>query len=180
MQGFVTQFAEAETVATTDLLGTLGIDWTTLILQIISFVILVLILAKFVYPPIVAMLDRYDKKIEDSLKAAKEAQENANKTEAESAALLDKSRDEAAGIIESAKRESEEIIVKAEEDANVRAEAIMVKTKESLDRDVEQAREELRGELLGLVSLATERVIDTKIKTEDEKIIRTVLEDHTR
>ena len=180
MSSLLIQFAEVEVVAESDLFGSLGIDWTALLLQTISFIILVLILAKFVYPPIVAMLDRHDQKIEDALKAAEEAKKNASEAEAETLAILDKSRDEAAGIVESAKKESVEIIVKAEEDANTRAEAIIANAQDSLNRDIEQAREELRGEVVELVSIATKKIIDSKIDAQDEKIIKTVLEDHIR
>ena len=79
MRELIIQLAEVENTAEGDLFGTLGIDWTLLLLQIISFAILVFILTKFVYPPIVAMLDRNDKKIADAVKATEEAQKNANK-----------------------------------------------------------------------------------------------------
>ena len=175
MQNILTQFAEATEDG--DLFGTLGIDWTALLLQTVSFVILVFILAKWVYPPIAAMLDRHDKKIEDAMKAAKEAETNANKAETKTAELLEKSRVEAAEIVVAAKQESAEIIAKAEEDATARAEAIVVSARAELKRDTEQARMALRAEMVDLVALATEKVIDTKINAQDEKIINAVLEE---
>ena len=179
MQTILFQFAKADNAAEGDLLGTLGINWSILLLQTISFAILVFILAKFIYPPIVAMLDRHDKKVEDSIKAAEEAQKNANEAELKTAAILDKSRTEAAEIIEIAKKESAEIIVKAEEDATNRAEAIMASARDNLERDIEHAREELRGEMVELVALATEKVVDTKVDAEDKKLIKNVLKENT-
>lgn len=176
MQNLLTQFAE-EAKSTNDLFGTLGIDWTALLLQTISFIILVIILAKWVYPPIAAMLDRHDKKIEDAMKAADEAKQHAEESEARTAEILDKSRTEAAEIVEAAKKESAEIVAKAEEDATARAKAIVANARADLERDVEQAREDLRGEVVGLVALATEKVIDAKIDKQDEKIINTVLKE---
>lgn len=180
MRDFIIQLAEVENATEGDLLGTLGIDWTLLILQMVSFAILVLILAKFVYPPIVAMLDRNDKKIEEAVKATEEAQKNASEMEAKTAALLDQSRLEAAEIVAAAKKESEEIIIKAEEDAAIRAEAVMANARDDLDRDIERAREELRGEVVELVALATEKIINTKIGAEDKKLIQAVLEESGR
>lgn len=176
MQNLLIQFAE-ETGNKNDLFGTLGIDWTALLLQIISFIILVIILAKWVYPPIAAMLDRHDKKIEDAMKAADEAKQHAEESEARTAEILDKSRAEAAEIVEAAKKESAEIVAKAEEDAAARAEAIITNARADLERDVEQAREALRGEVVELVALATEKVVDAKIDDQDEKIINTVLKE---
>ena len=178
MQNILVQFAEAENAEGGDLFGTLGIDWTVMLLQTISFIILVIILAKWIYPPIAAMLDRHDKKIEDAMQAAKEAQEHASEAEAKTAAMLEKSRTEAAEIVEAAKKEAADIVVKAEEDATTRAEAIIAGARADLERDVEQARLALRGEMVDLVALATEKLIDTKIDSQDEKIIKSVLEEH--
>ena len=177
MQNILTQLAEAENAGGGDLFGTLGIDWTALLLQTISFIILVFILAKWIYPPIAAMLDRHDKKIEESMKAAKEAEKHASESEAKTAKLLEKSRVEAAEIVETAKKEASEIIVKAEKDATEHAEAIVANARADLERDVEQARAALRGEVVDLVALATEKVIDAKIDAEDEKIIKSVLKE---
>jgi len=179
VQYVLMQFAEAEAAEGGDLFGTLGIDWTALLLQTISFIILVIILAKWIYPPIAAMLDRHDQKIEDAMQAAKEAQKHASDAEAKTAALLDQAREDAAGIVEAAKKESAEIITKAEEDAATRAEAIVANARADLERDVEQARAALRGEVVDLVALATEKVIDTKIDTQDEKIINATLKERS-
>ena len=178
----LTLFAEAEAAtgaeSSGDLFGTLGIEWTALLLQAIAFVLLVIILKKWIYPPIAEMLDRHDKKIEDAMKAAEEAKAHAVESEAKTAELLEKSRTEAAEIIEAAKKESAEIAVKAEKDAAIRAEAIIANARADFERDVEQARADLRAEVVGLVALATEKVIDAKIDAEDEKIIAAVLKDN--
>ena len=48
--------AAAET-ANPDVLTSLGIDWQLLVLQIVAFLILVVILGKFVYPVFVRIID---------------------------------------------------------------------------------------------------------------------------
>ena len=183
MLGSLTLFAEEAAAEATessgDLFGTLGIEWSALLLQMIAFIILVIILAKWIYPPIAAMLDRHDKKIEDAMQAAEEAQQHAAESEAKTAEILEKSRIEAAEIIEAAKKESAEIAVKAEKDAAIRAEAIIANARADFERDVEQARADLRAEVVSLVALATEKVIDAKIDREDEKIIAAVLKENT-
>ena len=64
MEILLTQFAAAEAHAEkADLFGSLGIDWKLLVLQTIAFLILLAILRKFVYPPLVAMLPRVDRSI---------------------------------------------------------------------------------------------------------------------
>ena len=59
---YLITFASAEaTEAKQDLFSSIGIDWKLLILQTIAFLILLWFLKKFVYPSLVAMLDKREK-----------------------------------------------------------------------------------------------------------------------
>ena len=55
------------------LLGPLGIDWRLFVLQTVAFAVLLLVLKKWVYPPILAMLDKRDESIKEGLEAAEQA-----------------------------------------------------------------------------------------------------------
>jgi F-type H+-transporting ATPase subunit b len=66
-------------------MGALGITLPGLLTQLISFTILMLVLYKFLYGPIVRMLDQRAERIKDSLEAA----ENARTEAASSAAAVE-------------------------------------------------------------------------------------------
>ncbi len=171
-------FASAEAGENGGLLGALGIDWMTLILQIIAFTILVIVLAKFVYPPLLAMLNRRDKLVEDSVKAAKQAKEEAEKSEEKTAQLLQEARSEAQDIVKTAREESQQIVVDAESDAMKKADAIVASARAQLDQDVEKARQMIRGEAATLVARATEHVVREKVDAKsDAKLIETAIEE---
>lgn len=71
MNTILLQFAVAtEGVEEAGLFGSLGIDWTLLLMQTIAFLVLLAILRKWVYPPLLAMLDKRDKLLRDSTEAA--------------------------------------------------------------------------------------------------------------
>lgn len=180
MLDFLTRFASAATEAEAggDLLGSLGIDPQMLILQAIAFILLVLIVAKFIYPPIVDMLDRHDKAINDAMKAAKEAQEKADESEAKTAELLKKAKTEANDIVKAAKKESADIVAEAEEDASKKADAIIENARADITREVEAARKSLRSEVVDLVAIATEKVVDAKIDDRDDALIQKTLEEY--
>ncbi|MDR0956012.1 MAG: F0F1 ATP synthase subunit B [Candidatus Nomurabacteria bacterium] len=166
----LTNFAAAES---SGLFGALGIDWKLLILQIIAFVILVVILAKFVYPPIAAMLDRRDKLIEDSVKSAKDADARAKKAAADVEAELKQARDEAADIVASARSQSQQMLTDAEKEAQLRADNTVEAARQQLARDVEAARQTLRDETAGLVAAATGKVVGHTITaSRDENLIK--------
>ena len=62
-----------------ELITKLGIDWKFLIAQIVNFLVLLFVLYKFAYGPILAMLEKRQKKIEKGLKDAEAATKNSKK-----------------------------------------------------------------------------------------------------
>jgi len=176
MLDYLSKFASASSESG-DLFSSLGIDWQVLILQTIAFIVLVFILAKFIYPQISAMLDRRDKAINDAMKAAKESEEKAAASEEQTTKLLATARDEAEDIIETAKKESADMLAEAEEEAAKRAFNIVAAAQADLEKEVESARKALRAETLDLVAMATEKVASVKLGVDDEKIIKKTLGD---
>jgi len=152
--------------------GALGIDWKILIFQVIAFGVLVFILAKWVYPPILAMLDRRQKLIDDSVKAAKDAIAKSEKTAAEIADQLKQAHSAADDIISTAHKQSDQMLLAAEDEAQKRAEAIVASARDQLQRDVEAARKMLRAETVELIAEATEKVVGEKVDSgKDAKLI---------
>ncbi|MCL2038264.1 F0F1 ATP synthase subunit B [Candidatus Saccharibacteria bacterium] len=175
----ISLIATAETSAESGgVFGALGIDWKLLILQAIAFGFLVFILAKWVYPPILKMLDRREKLIEDSVKAAKEAGEKAESAAAEIASKLKKARSDADDIVNAAREQSTQILADSEKEAARRAEQTVEAARQQLARDVEAARKVLRDETISLVAMATEKVVGEKVDTsKDAKLIRDAIKE---
>lgn len=182
MQEILTLFANTATEgASGGIFESLGIDWKILVLQAVAFGLLVFILAKWIYPPILAMLDRRDKLINDSVKAAREATERSEKAAEEIAAQLRSARDEANDIVAAAREQSTQMLIEGEKDAERRAEAMVSAARAQLDRDVEAARTMLRDETASLVALATEKVVNQKIdNTADEKLISKAIKESSK
>jgi len=167
----LTQFATAEP-ASGGIFEALGIDWKTLILQIVAFLILVWLLGKFVYPWLMKSVDERQAKIEAATKAASEAQAAAVDAGAQVEKLLKKARGEAADIIATAKLESADVISKSEDKAKKRADQIVADAKSELAKEVVAAKNALHNETLELVALATEKVVGKVItdKNNDDII----------
>lgn len=169
---FVTLFAENSSSGLGVIFPMLGIDWRAMLFQLIAFGILLFILAKFVYPPILAMLDRRDKTIKDSLKAA-EAQSKKSAAAAEEVAKqLAEARNQADEILAAAKNQSQEILDKADADAAARGERILAAAREQIGRDAAAAREMLRNEAVELIALATQKVVCGQMTAKiDENLV---------
>ncbi|MES2876443.1 MAG: F0F1 ATP synthase subunit B [Patescibacteria group bacterium] len=179
MERILTQFASAaeSTEPNGDLLASLGIDWTLLIVQLVAFLILVWLLGKFVYPTLVKTLDAREAKIEEAGKAAEAAEKKAEAAESRIEEVLKKARLEAADIVTTAKNEATLMVEKAESNAKSRSERIIAEAHEDIQKDVLAARKTLEKDVISLVkqaaSLAVSGVADSKL---DDALIKKSVE----
>jgi F-type H+-transporting ATPase subunit b len=151
----------------------LGIDVKLLIEQAVAFLILVGILAKFVYPALIKAVDGRREAIEAGLKEAKESQEAAEKAQEQVAELLEQARKDADEILARSHQEAASMVSDAEEKAKQRAEQIVADARGQLETDVRKAREVLKKDTVELVALATERVIGEKLDASKDAALVT-------
>lgn len=137
----------------------LGIDWKLIIAQVINFLILLFVLRKFLYQPVLKMMEERQAKITKGLADAAEAEKKLLTSEAESKKIEEKAYAEAEKLIKTAQQEAsrsaEEIKAKAEKQAasavaEGKAEASLLK---------EKAFGEAKKEISTLVLMAVEKVV---------------------
>lgn len=171
MQTF-TQFAAS------DIFSALGIDWKMLVFQVIGFVILVWLMAKFVYPPLLKTIDKRQEQIEASSEAAKEAEEKASKASKEITKLLAEARKEASEIVTTAKEEATALASETEAKSKAESERIVAAAQDTIAKEVLAAKKALHNETIELVATATEKVVGKTVNaTVDAKVIKTALEE---
>lgn len=172
---YLTQFAAA-TETKTDVFTSLGIDWQMLVLQIVAFLLLVFLLAKYVYPWLIKSVDERQANIEAANKVATEAQNAALEGENRMEELLKKARTEAADIIATAKLESDAALSASEEKAKKRSEQIVSDAQDEIQKEVIAAKKALHNETIELVALATEKVVGKTVTGKiDESLIADTL-----
>ena len=152
-----------------ELLGNLGINGKLLVAQIINFLILLFVLYKFAYGPILKMLEERTNKIEKGLKDADESHKKL-------AEIVQKEKE----VMAEARKEAQAIIVKAEEQAKKNKEDIITESKTQSEKILADAQKkieeeknkmlvEVKGEIANLVVLATEKMIGEKMDTAKDK-----------
>ncbi|MBI3888974.1 F0F1 ATP synthase subunit B [Candidatus Saccharibacteria bacterium] len=172
MEYVLTQFASTESTSDGGIFGALGIDITMLVLQAIAFLILVVLLGKFVYPVLIKAVDDRQEKIEESVKAAQAAEEKAESAQENIAALLKEARKEAKEIVTTAKDEATAMVEASDKKAKQRSEKIVADAHEQIEKDVIAARKALHNDTIELVALATEKVIGKTMSSNvDDKVI---------
>lgn len=158
--------------ADTGIFGALGIDWKTLIVQIVAFLLLVWLLGKFVYPLLMKSVDERMATIDAATEAAAQAQTAADNAQTEVAKLLKEAQKNADDIIATAKLESANAYGESEAKAQKRAEQLVLDARAEIHKEVSAAKKELYNETLELVTLATEKVVGTSLSDKvDSKLI---------
>jgi F-type H+-transporting ATPase subunit b len=147
-------------------LGAFQLNLKDFIIQLITFVLVLLVLRKWVVPKLVATMEKRRETLEQSLTNAKATEEALAKAEARAEEILSRARAAADEALAEAKDAGASTIAKAEEAAAQRAELIIKEAESRLSEEREKLRLELRAELASLVSDATEKIIHEKL---DEK-----------
>ena len=173
-----TESAEAATESSQGLFEALGLNWQLFIEQTIAFLILLFILAKFVYPILVKTIDGRRAAIEAGLQEAKESQAAFEQAEARVNELLEQARKDADEILARTHQEAATQVADAETKAKTRAEQIVADARQQLDIDVSKARQALKKDTVELVALATEKIVHEKLDAQkDARLITNALEE---
>lgn len=154
-----------------ELLNKLGIDWKLLIAQIINFLVLLFVLYRFAYKPVLAMLEKRTKKIEKGLKDAEEAKKQLEAGRKKQAEILRKTRAEAKSIVEKAYIQAERGKSEIAAEAKAQKEKMIADAKAQIGQEKEKAVREIKSEIGNLIVAATEKIIDEKIDEEKDKEI---------
>lgn len=144
-------------------LGALGVNGGDFLIQIITFVIVLLILKKFAFKPILKIMDERRKLIDNGVKLGEQMKIKSAKLEDEISEKLREARASADKIISDAQQDARELVQSAEENAKQKVDQISAEAQERIKRETAQARKQLEGELVGLISEATEAIIDEKV-----------------
>ena len=135
--------------------------------SIINFLVLVAILNKFLYKPILGMLDARKTEIQVKYQQADEARNEAFKVKEEYLKEMQNAKREAQEIITKAGKlgedTKEEIIAEARENAT----KVSKKALEEIRLERDKAKAELRDEVAALAVLAAGKILDKTIQPED-------------
>ena len=159
-------------------ISSLGLNLNSFLTQLATFVIVLLILRKWVFPKLVATIEKRRLTLEESLVQAKKTEETLAKAEQKATEILHRAREEADMALKDAKKQGEQLVAQAEQTAGAKAQKIIDQAQEQLEIDRQRLHRELRSELAELVALTTEHVLDKKLdeKTDMELINRQVKE----
>jgi F-type H+-transporting ATPase subunit b len=138
----------------------------TLLGQTLAFVIFVAICWKYVWPPIIAIMEEREKRIADGLEAAKKADDSLAEAQLAFDQEINKAKAEAAEILEKANSRASQIVSDATVKAEVEAEKILSSASKNIENDVNKAKEELRQKMSELIIDTSEKILGDEISPE--------------
>ena len=150
-----------------------GIQPIYLAAQAVNFVILLLILNKFLYKPVLKVLHERKETVVTSLLNAEKIEHRLQESEQQSEKKLTEASTQAHLIIKNAASTADQIIAEAHEKVKADIEIMMEKGKQNISIDREVMKNELSKELAGLVILGVEIVAGKVLKESDQKKILT-------
>ena len=141
----------------------------TLIAQVINFLFLVFVLAKFAYKPLAKMMEERKNKIASDLEAAEKARTDAEAIQKECAEKLAAARQEAAAIIEEATKDAQALRDKAVADTRAEQAKIVADAKAAIANDKKAAMDDVRAQVVDLAMAAAGKIIGQKLGTDEDK-----------
>jgi F-type H+-transporting ATPase subunit b len=150
--------------------GLINVD-KSLLIQVLNFAILLFLLHRLLYKPLLAKMEERSSAIKKSLDEAQAARAEAARQQEENAARLKAAYAEAAAIREQALKEAGEEQRRLLEAARSESQRMIESAKAQLDADVRRAREELRREVSDIAVDIAEKLIRKSLRDEDHRRI---------
>jgi len=158
----------------------LGISLPTLLAQIVNFVILFGLLYLVAYKPLMRMLDERSSKVKESMEQTEYIKEQAAHAEEEAERRIEAASKEGQEVVTRAVRTGEEVRQQAQQEARQDAEVLIARARTEIQRERDDAIDELRREFADLTILAAEKVIDRSLDKEAHRqLIDKTLEEST-
>ncbi len=152
-----------------EILAKFGVEGKILLAQVVNFLVLLYVLRRFAYQPLLRYMEERSQKIAAGLRQAEDAVKTLKAAETEHARILSEAREEAARTIRKA-----EATAKAEREAFLkRAEEEVMRLTEKGERDIQEAKarmlDDARAEVAELVLKASEKLLGEKLDAETDR-----------
>jgi len=139
-------------------LGPLQIN-ATLVVEFIAFLVMLAILARWVYPPVIRAAEARQRQVAEQLAAADKARKDAEARLQQADAAIQEARVQAGQIVERANRAAEQIQQEAQEKAKDEARRIVEGASRDIDAERQRAIHAIRLQMADIVTEAVRRIV---------------------
>jgi F-type H+-transporting ATPase subunit b len=157
--------------------GLLSVD-AAAVVELVGFLLMLAVLARWIYPPVMRIVEQRQKQIAEQLAAAEKARQEAEARATEEQKVLRQAQAEAQQIIERANRTSDQIRQQAQERAQEDARRITEQAKKDIDAQRQRAIQAIRAQLADIVTGAVARIVGESLDGErHRKLIENAIDE---
>lgn len=161
-----------------ELVKKFGIEPTLLLAQVINFGLVLFVLWKFAYKPVLKIMRERREKIAKSLDDAKAVEQKLAEAEELKQAKLKEARTEAQALMEATSAESERYRQERLKEVDAEMQQHRVQAQAQMQAEKAQAMQDAKAELVGLVMSATQKVVPSGVaKDLDKKLVTEAVEE---
>lgn len=146
----------------------LGIEPNLLLAQIVNFLIIMFVLSKLLYKPILGMLEKRKKEIAAGLALTEKMRGEEEKMRQSKEKVLEEARKEARAIVEEAKKDAQKQEKEIVEDAHKQASAIVAKGKADVGELKEHMEKDLRTAAVHIAVAMTKQLVSSVLTPTDQ------------
>lgn len=150
------------------------IFWMTL-----SFALVLFVLRRYAWKPILKMLKEREDEIDEALNAANKAKEEMKNLQADNEKLIRQAKEDRDAILNEARKVRDKMIDEAKEKANVEAQRIVESAKERIEHEKMAALVDLKNQIAQLSIDIAEKIIRSELsdKNKQEELIKRLIEE---
>lgn len=137
--------------------------------MLLVFSVLLFLLKKFAWKPILTMLSERENSIEEALKSADQAREQMAKLQSDNEALYKQAREERDQILKEAREMKDSIIGEAKRSAEEEGKRMIMKASEEISKQKAIAIAELKGQVATLSVSIAEKLINNQLSNSEEQ-----------
>ena len=152
-----------------------------IVTNVLGFFLLVVFLRKFFWKTVLKLLDERRRHIEEGLRSIGQSKQELVQLQADYSQRLAKIDDEARVKIQQAVLEGKRIAIEVQEEARAQAQAILAKSKETVELELAKAKVTLRDQVADMTVEAVERVLQQKLDAKtDRALVESALDELER
>jgi F-type H+-transporting ATPase subunit b len=149
--------------------------------QILLFILLLWLLNKFAWKPILDAVNSREEGIKEALEQADKAREEMAELQASNERILKEARAERESMLKEAREIKDKLISEAKDEAKIQAGKMIEMAKNSIENEKQSAITDLKNHVAELSVEIAEKVIQKELSSDDEqlRLIRKMLDDAT-
>ncbi|PTX45073.1 ATP synthase F0 subcomplex B subunit [Christiangramia gaetbulicola] len=137
--------------------------------QTVVFLVLLFLMAKFAWKPILSSIRNREQSINDALASAENARKEMQNLRSDNEQLMKEARAERDAILREARELKEKVIADASEEAKVKADKIVADAKRSIELEKQSAMAELKNHVAELSVEIAEKIVRKELSGKNEQ-----------